>query len=178
MTRQPSKSSNIRVRLSQPLSQRPVALKRNITIRAQGSKGRLSQVVQHLEDVDDEMPELEDIEESDDEEDSDDEDEDLDLDEGREEDDVNLDGLDDSNRTSTGTSNPESLEMPKKPPVRSCLSNTFMFLTLFSPVPFKIGCPIVRDTLTCCWSRKLLTVTWPTVVMQTRFSNAKIVSVT
>ena len=148
MTRQPSKSSNVRVRVSQPLSQRPVAVKRNVTICAQGLNGRLGQVVQHLEDVDNEMPDLEDIEESDD-EDSDDEDEDLDLDEGRgrEEDDVDLDILDDSN---TGGSNPESPEIPKKPPVRSSLSNIFMLLTFFRPAPFKIGCRIVRDTLTYC----------------------------
>ena len=185
MTRQHSKSSKVRVRVSQPLSQKPVGIRnRNVTIRAQGPNGRLTQVVQHLEDIDDEMPDLEDIEESDD-EDGDEEDEDPDLGEDGEGDGDrdgvdSLDFTDDGNDGSAGASNPECLarpENPRRPPVCFRLFRTLLSLNSFSPVLFKIGCHIARSILTYYCSKKTSTATWLTVGMWTLFSNAKTASV-
>jgi hypothetical protein len=66
------KDSTVRVRISHPLSQKPIIHgKKRVVIRSEPQTGRLAQTVLHTVD-DDEIPELEDVFDSDDEDDEDD----------------------------------------------------------------------------------------------------------
>jgi hypothetical protein len=125
----PQQSAQVRVRVSNPLSQKVVSHKKNVVIR-NTSTGRLTQTVAHSEDVDDEIPQLEDVEESDD------EDGNLDL-PGLEEDEDDDELLDDT-AMNAGDLDPESAtpsdEIPtsKEP---ACCSSTYTRVSLKHPLP-------------------------------------------